>query len=709
MEWYEQCTVFWTWSRHGRPMTRDWVRESVIERAQEMSAEAIIFGVQLGGHVAYRSDLAPPVPDMENDILAQLCEDGHARGLKIITKWVATTGGNAVQALEHPDWLNVDWEGKRRALLCYSSPFGDFAESQAREMLATYPVDGIFYDSLNAGKHDRSTCYCVYCQEEFRRTYDTEMPRSPDRSASLEQPLLDDPVETQLMRDFQTRAARNHCRRIRRAIDEVRPGTFYLQSWFVGPLTEDCAEFVDGGLTARKITTHVNDVVIPQRLAKAYGGKPVWGNTPYAYHHHATFRTVEHAQLVLMDGAAARCCPSVQDLNASDDNRNRYEDMREVMRQVRWTSDALKDCQPVRYAAILHSRSSEERARDDFVSSFEGYFEVLAAQQVPLEFVSEKTVCEGGLQGFKVLVLPNAAYLGDSTVEAIREFVGSGGGLVATHRTGMFDEAGSRREEDWLADLAGIVRGKVVAWDMDVEYPSLDAQVPIPSIDLSPGRGYFRYFRPADETPVVEGMEGRLLNFRAPFVTVDALEATVTAARILDADQKLVNMRPYNRRGLFPGEPRTPLVTLREVEGSGRVAYVAAPLEPERNRLECYEIDRLLRNVVAWAGGPLPVETSHVPPTVQLSLNRSEDGDRLVVVLVNKTTHPLGRAPLQGGSIRYVVPVSNLELRIDTSGRRVLRVATASGQDAGLSQTDGQATLTLPELPVAEGLVLELA
>ena len=101
MEWYERATGFWTWARHGRPMTRQWVRESVIERAQEFGAEYVIFGIHIGGYMAFQSDIAPPVPDMEDDVLGQLCEDGRAAGLKVLPYWMTTTGPNTIQLLEH--------------------------------------------------------------------------------------------------------------------------------------------------------------------------------------------------------------------------------------------------------------------------------------------------------------------------------------------------------------------------------------------------------------------------------------------------------------------------------------------------------------------------------------------------------------------------------------------------------------------------------
>ena len=126
------------------------------------------------------------------------------------------------------------------------------------------------------------------------------------------------------------------------------------------------------------------------------------------------------------------------------------------MRQVRWSSDALKDVSPVKYAAILHSRPSNDVFGEEFTDSFQGYYEVLASQHLPVEIVSEKGVQEGALDGFAVLVLPNAVCLADATVNAIEEFVNAGGGLVASYRTGMCDEDGNLRSRPAISDLAGI-------------------------------------------------------------------------------------------------------------------------------------------------------------------------------------------------------------------------------------------------------------
>ena len=43
------------------------------------------------------------------------------------------------------------------------------------------------------------------------------------------------------------------------------------------------------------------------------------------------------------------------------------------------------------------------------------------------------------LQGVRVLVLPNVACLSDRAAEVVRRFVHSGGGLIATFETSLYD------------------------------------------------------------------------------------------------------------------------------------------------------------------------------------------------------------------------------------------------------------------------------
>ena len=724
--WYDPCFVQMTWAKHGEPMTRAWTT-NLIERAESLGIQALIFGVQLGGHVAARVNVAPPVPDMEGDTLGQLCREGHARSIKIVPYFMSTTGGAFLQAREHPDWQITSADGRHGFALCYSSPFGDWMETLIRELLTNYPLDGLMFDQLSVA------CFCQFCRENFRRQYGREMPAEKFIAGE------DGWVNTRdwfgeraaPMYDFRIRMARFFCARIRRAINQTRPDTVYVQNSLYGPAAADCAEFVDAFLPERHLgespdwlpeqhlgdTHDVGSMVMSDRLVRAYSGKPVWTYVDHAFFHQAHSRGVEHSHLKLMEGVGALCSPTAVDLNVLDHTPNRRKELTDAFRQVRWSTDAHRRSSPVRYAALLHSRHSQARFYQEHTSEFYGYYEVLRAEHVPVEVVTEDNIQHGDLDGYRVLIVPDAVCLADETIAAIERFVEAGGGLVATYRSGERDSSGSLRETSGLAGLTGVRPIKLVAFDAELTYPSLDAMVNIPSIDVSPGKSFFRYARATAGHPAVGDLTDDLLAFRAGYVEALYDDSNETAVWILETDQAKINMRPYNRRGLFPAEPLCPLIATREA-GSGRVVYVAATLGPERSRMESYEIDRLVRDYVVWAAGEEPpLRAEGIPPSVQFSLAERDD-EALLITVTNHTHSPvrtpmsgpvstsenLAHRPIVAGSIRWIASLNQISFEVRVPGARRIESATGTAHLKGTQ--NGWTAVELPRLGAGDCVVL---
>jgi hypothetical protein len=65
-------------------------------------------------------------------------------------------------------------------------------------------------------------------------------------------------------------------------------------------------------------------------------------------------------------------------------------------------------------------------------------------------------VTSEGLSPYRVLILANAAALSDRQLEAIREFVRSGGTLLSDYQTSLFDEKAKQRRDFGLADVLGV-------------------------------------------------------------------------------------------------------------------------------------------------------------------------------------------------------------------------------------------------------------
>ncbi len=92
----------------------------------------------------------------------------------------------------------------------------------------------------------------------------------------------------------------------------------------------------------------------------------------------------------------------------------------------------------------------------------------LAHRAMTPRFLTPSTLASGGLDGVRVLVLPEAVALSDAEAAAIRAFLAHGGSVVADGTPGQFDAHGKRRarpalppDHDPLGRLAELAQGSV--------------------------------------------------------------------------------------------------------------------------------------------------------------------------------------------------------------------------------------------------------
>jgi len=113
------------------------------------------------GYVYYPSKRFPERihPNLKrSDLLGGQIQACHKRGIRapvyITVQWDEYT------ANEHPEWLMLEADGRVKGtppfeagfyrFLCLNSPYLDFLKEQTREVLEMYPVDGIFFDIVQA-------------------------------------------------------------------------------------------------------------------------------------------------------------------------------------------------------------------------------------------------------------------------------------------------------------------------------------------------------------------------------------------------------------------------------------------------------------------------------------------------------------------------------------------------------------------------------
>ncbi len=137
---------------------------------------------------------------------------------------------------------------------------------------------------------------------------------------------------------------------------------------------------------------------------------------------------------------------------------------------------ALLDSDASRYlsAAGPAFACTAEQAEEAFI----GLIESLALQ---FDFVAERDVAAGSLAPYKVVVLPMARALSDTTAAALERYVAQGGALLADTAPAIFDGHGAQREHPALDALFGVVHVPQeseagTAWEAPGSLTSLKAE-----------------------------------------------------------------------------------------------------------------------------------------------------------------------------------------------------------------------------------------
>ena len=215
----------------------------------------------------------------------------------------------------------------------------------------------------------------------------------------------------------------------------------------------------------------------------------------------------------------------------------------------------------------------------------QGLYYALLEGRFVFDFVHEDDLTPGTLSKYRALLVPNAAYLGESQCSQIRRFVASGGSLLATFETSRYNEWGDPRSDFGLSGVFGA-------------YAAGETIGPF-------GNSYARI---EQRHPVVSGFEGTAL--------LPGAENRVPIRPIVN-EAPVLTVVPYfpafPPEMVYPRTPRTdePAAILRQ-EGNARVALYPGDIDRTFWRSGNTDLLRLIVNSVRWVLGegrqPVSVE-----------------------------------------------------------------------------------------------------
>jgi hypothetical protein len=626
------------------------------------------------------------------DFVGECVEAAHAHGMYFVARVDFSLADDAIYA-RHPDWFARDRDGQPVlvgeprpgpwSLLYYTCPNAPYRNEAVafpvlRELLERYPLDGLF---INAAGF--RPCWCGICARLYRRETGMLLPRTEDWS---------DPNFRRWVEWRYDRMAANFAA-MYRVIQETRPGCFWTSEF--GAITtsrpwqsgQDLFRLKDG---CTVITTASGDNI-------AGGRPPVWlpaihakyaraisePEVPWATVHPAPGLVWRHTGLPVNElrlwlaqvnahGAYAwHAMTGVPDTHYDRRNLPVHAEFNAFLKQH---EEYFRSTTPVAPVALLWSRSTLERYGADHPEErhqheFFGFCEALLGHGIPFTVIPEQFLTDDRLVQYEVLALPNAACLTDDAAGAVRRFVERGGGLVATHGTGLFDQEAHLRDRGALDDVLGIehtghhIGGQTASYGR-IEQPDHPLFAGIGDTHLVPNDFSFCNVRPSEGTQV-------LLTLVPPFAPPGGVGA------------------PPERASIPTDHTEIPLAVCR-----GRVVYFSNELGRLAWRYRLPDHARLIANAVRTvAPRPFPVELIEAPYGVQLSLFRQSSPERLLCHLVNA---------VGAGTVRHdVVPVRDVRVRLPEGTRRARALACA----ADLAIQDGIALL--PVLHTWEIIVVE--
>ncbi len=221
---------------------------------------------------------------------------------------------------------------------------------------------------------------------------------------------------------------------------------------------------------------------------------------------------------------------------------------------------------------LLYKGPAAANSRTYMRETTHGIYDALLRGRFAFDFVHEERLTPELLSKYRLLILPNIAMLSDNQCQQLREYVGSGGSLMASFETSLYDENLQPRPDFALADLLGISRaGDVVGTNGNACYARIERQHPI--------------LANFNDTNWLPGAQNRqpLKSIENPILTA------------------VPGFVQYPPELAYPVQPHTdePAVVLRET-GNSRTAYFSGDIERTYWLTGHGDLLALMHNTIRW-------------------------------------------------------------------------------------------------------------
>ncbi len=605
----------------------------------------------------------------DRDFFGDCHEAAKKRGLRVVARMSPDLNWrDAVEA--HPEWFERDKQGsvipdKEEPLLSrtcmFSSYMTDYVPAIIREVTSLYQVDAVYTNGWPP-LGSLPVCYCAACSNLPTRGTPAYWTKFNDRVEYLWK-SYDSLVKE---KDSSSIFFANMGGGARASVNLARLGK--LCEWFQGDNQGRGGE--DSPIWQCTLQGRVCQAIQDGKAATNITG--AWSTGPIRWRN--VGKSSHEAKMWLSATSASGLIPYwhlVGSEKGMGEDRRELETPKEFFEWTAKHDPHFANKRTIANVGVVMGQSTHLFYRPQAGASMQqflnGMYYALLEGRFLFDFVHEDKMELERLSKYSVLILPNVALLSDVQCEQIRAYVKSGGSLLATFETSLYDEDNKPRTNFGLADIFEIQKtGDIVS---------------------TQGGGNAYYARIERKHPILAGFEDTNwlpgAEYRVPIAPVDNPVLTVVPGFVA-----------YPPELAYPPTPNTniPAVVLRE-KGASRLAYISGDVERSMWVSGHTDLSHLLQNTVKWLLKEEQPATIQGSGLIETFAFETEPGFALHVL--NYTNPNVHR-----GAIREFYPIGPQSVRFEIPEEKtVSRVQLLKAEtDIRFMRAKGAIEFTIPSV-----------
>ena len=530
----------------------------------------------------------------------------------------------------HPDYIAVTADGQKRRhwanpdlwVTCALGPYNfEFMNKVNREIMQRYQPDGIFSNRW-AG---HGVCYCEHCRRNFKAASGLDIPTVTNRL---------DPVY-QKWDEWQTDRLKELWFLWDSEIRKIKSTSRFIPNGFPDKLlTGKYSDFFFADQQARRgLIPPWSNARGAKELRASLGMKPLIGiftvGVEEEFRWKDSVQSDAEIRIWVAEGVANGMKPCFVKFGGNIFDKRWMNTVADMYQNYYKNERYLRNTAPMARVGMVFSEQTNRKYggqpwQRNSNEHLLGMYHALVENHIPFEMVNDKLLDEEHLKPFKLLILPNIAALSDEQCDQLRKYVSSGGSIVATFETSLYDEEGRIRSDFALKDIFG------VSYDNNVEGPMRNSYLKLKK-DAATNLSH----------PVLNGLEDayRIINTiyqvkTTPQATFPSPVTLIPTYPDLPMEDVYPRIEDTNIRELY----------LREL-GKSRIAYIPGDMDRSFWQIMSSDHSKLLRNTIMWALNEEPIVDIKTDGIVDVAVWRQKES--MTVHLVNLTNPMMMKGPFR--------------------------------------------------------------